>query len=273
MKNKRIAVNRLGLIPVSSSREQRTEKQECKMLGWCESSSNTSDGLAGSVRDIHARTLHSLRDSVDPPQSYIKSWRKALQLVHRGHDTMVHESLATSAIDTTGITAGLEFELGKTFTEIQEFHQRALSLYVQAIGTRADADARLAAALTRLEEVHVSIQSLQTLESTPELALLTEPTRIYLDSVVKQLNVAEAHQTSAEQAMRLSLLRSVLGSHSHMGVGVGDGPTCMICMGSAINHVLIPCGHTFCEDCCDKQKTACYTCRAQIRDRLRIYVG
>jgi hypothetical protein len=49
------------------------------------------------------------------------------------------------------------------------------------------------------------------------------------------------------------------------------GPVCVICMTKEVSQVVSPCGHTFCDDCCRTQMTACYICRVQIRDKMRIY--
>ena len=49
-------------------------------------------------------------------------------------------------------------------------------------------------------------------------------------------------------------------------------PLCSLCLEKEINHVAIPCGHTFCQDCLGKC-TSCSFCRSIITDRQKIFIG
>jgi hypothetical protein len=47
---------------------------------------------------------------------------------------------------------------------------------------------------------------------------------------------------------------------------------CSICMNNTINKVLVPCGHTFCENCI-ALATHCYTCRAYITGSVKMFIN
>lgn len=47
--------------------------------------------------------------------------------------------------------------------------------------------------------------------------------------------------------------------------------TCSICQLNELSHFTIPCGHTFCKECCDKMTTYCFFCRQHILRKTALY--
>ena len=47
--------------------------------------------------------------------------------------------------------------------------------------------------------------------------------------------------------------------------------TCTICQINELSHFTIPCGHTFCKECCDKMTTYCFFCRQHILKKTALY--
>lgn len=50
-------------------------------------------------------------------------------------------------------------------------------------------------------------------------------------------------------------------------------PLCAICFNESIQFTLVPCGHTFCATCCKRQITACYICRVNVREKIKLFFG
>ena len=48
-------------------------------------------------------------------------------------------------------------------------------------------------------------------------------------------------------------------------------PLCSICFNDSVHHAFVPCGHTFCNTCVKRQTSMCAICRANIRDRVKLY--
>jgi hypothetical protein len=130
------------------------------------------------------------------------------------------------------------------------------------------AEGRLEEKLRRLETIVGRINDLMFLEPTAELEALAEPTRVYLDSVMGKVALEEDYRALMEAYRRFSVLRGLVSMGSFQRPG---GPLCPICMAKEVVQAVIPCGHTFCEECCRPQMTGCYICRTQIRDKVRIF--
>ena len=49
---------------------------------------------------------------------------------------------------------------------------------------------------------------------------------------------------------------------------------CTICINNNVDHVLVPCGHTFCEDYCNQlQHNKCHYCRTVERQKVKLFIG
>jgi hypothetical protein len=130
------------------------------------------------------------------------------------------------------------------------------------------AEVRLEEKLKNLEAMVGRINDLMFLEPTPELEKITEPVRNYLESVVRKIDIETDYKDLIEQFKRFTVLKSIvqMGSFHKQ-----NAPICTICMIKDVTHAVTPCGHTFCDECSQKQLTACFICRIQIRDKLRLY--
>ena len=160
---------------------------------------------------------------------------------------------------------------GVSPTTIREHIRKAIKLYTNTATHLAAAETRLQEKLTRLENISSRINDLMFMEPTADLQNMIEPTQTYLNSVLTKINIAEDYADLVEQYKRFVLLKGVVSlADFSRGVKI---PTCTICMTKEVGYTVTPCGHTFCDECCQKQLTACYICRVQIRDKMRLFFG
>lgn len=47
---------------------------------------------------------------------------------------------------------------------------------------------------------------------------------------------------------------------------------CPVCFTKEINMAVLPCGHTYCQECCMKMSNSCFVCSATLLNRTRIYL-
>ena len=53
-----------------------------------------------------------------------------------------------------------------------------------------------------------------------------------------------------------------------------DVKKCAICFTRPVSHVFINCGHTVCNECCERCKNGrarCFTCRQPVLDAIKVY--
>ena len=56
-------------------------------------------------------------------------------------------------------------------------------------------------------------------------------------------------------------------------VNVHKKKTCSVCYTRELTSTLIPCGHIFCDSCCERaaRSNRCFTCRQRIESSMRVY--
>ena len=258
--------------------------------------------LTAAVHNISARNLHDIGTALPDDRQFLRSWRRQLQeclnsqnarmirfllqdasgaeseIARRCQDVLSKYSRSTWSFTSstrdlampmgTEETAELERELGVSPVALHESMRRAVRLYVSTASALCSAEARLEEKLTRLETIVGRVNDLMFMEPTPELAGLEEPTRAYLDSVLTKISIEPEYREITDQYRRFVQLRSIVGLGNFQR---GPAPSCSICMTREVSQAVTPCGHTYCEECCRTQMTACYICRVQIRDRLKLF--
>jgi len=162
----------------------------------------------------------------------------------------------------------IEKELGINPIMLREHLRKVIRLYANSANAMCTAETHLEDKLKRLETVVERINDLMFLEPTSELEKMSDAARTYLDSVLDKITFETEYKEVVEQYKRFTLLKSLvsLGTFNK-----ATAPACTICMTKEVSYATIPCGHTFCEDCCKTQLTSCYICRVQIRDKVRLY--
>jgi hypothetical protein len=263
--------------------------------------------MTGAIHNISARNLHDISVTLPDDRQFLRSWRRQLQdcmtqqngrivrflvatdvsgstvaeleLTRRCSDVLHKYSrptwnfasstrdltLNTSTVDVMG---EIEREIGLSPAVLRETLKRVIRMYINTATTVSAAEGHLEEKLRRLETVIGRINDMLFMEPTAELEELAGPTRAYLDSVLDKISIEADYKELVENYKKFATLKGLV---SLMAFQRSPNPTCTICMTKEISHALTPCGHTFCEDCCRSQMTACYVCRLQIRDRLRLY--
>lgn len=262
--------------------------------------------VTATLHNISARHLHDIGTALPDDRQFLRSWRRQLQeclnqqnarvirflladasgaglteayITRRCQDVLAKYSKSTWSFTSstrdlslpTGSAeeaADLEKELGIAPPALHDAMRRAVRLYVSTASALCSAESRLEEKLRRLETVVGRVNELMFMEPTAELAGLEGPTRIYLDSVLDKITIDGEYRELTEQYKRFLMLKGIVGLGNFQR---GPAPTCSICMTREVAQAVTPCGHTFCEECCRTQMTACYICRVQIRDRLKLY--
>jgi len=268
-------------------------------------SSPNSGPVRGAIHAITAKNLHEIGTAGPDDKQFLRSWRRQLQdciqnqqarivrfvltdvsgksmtesdTVRRCSDiltkygrpswnTMNIQDIAYST-DLSGSNSEIEQDIGMTPQLLRDTLRRVIRMFVQSATAVCAAETRLEEKLVRFETVVSRIHDLMFLEPTPALQQMDEPVRIYLDSVLDKLTLEDDYKELMTQYKKFTTLKGLIGLANFQKT---VGPTCTICMTKEVSITTIPCGHTFCDDCCRTQMTACYICRVQIRDKIRIY--
>jgi len=261
--------------------------------------------MTGAIHNISTRHLHDIGTGVPDDRQFLRSWRRNLQecltqhngriiqflladvsgeksiaeLTRRCTDVLNKYTKSTWSFNSstrdlalptsTTVTAEwAEHEIGLSPTALREHLRKAVRLYANTAQSLAAAEGRLEEKLKRLETIVGRVNDLMFMEPTAALEVMTEPTRVYLDSILGKISIEDDYRELVEQYKRFTMLKGVVSLANFQQPA---NPTCTICMTKEISQAVTPCGHTFCDECCRTQMTACCICRVQIRDKIRLF--
>jgi len=264
--------------------------------------SPTLGPMTVALHNISTRNLHEISTAHPDEKQFLRNWRRQLTdcmqlhsaelvkfllssnltdapIIKRCNDMLAKYSKPTwnfaSSIRDLSMNIcmdetleGIEVELGLSTTDLCKKMKTAIRMYTDTVTALCMAESRLEEKLKRIETVMSRMNELMFLEPTSSLEILEQPVMTYLGSILDKISLEEDYNELMTQYKKFVALRSIvqLGNFQKSAV-----PTCTICMTREIGSTVTPCGHTYCEECCKAQVTACFICRVQIRDRVRLF--
>lgn len=257
--------------------------------------------VSTAIHNITGRHLHDITTAGPDDRQFLRAWRRQLQdCMNHQHNRIIKFLLTTDVsgdverrcqevltkysqplwnfasstrdlkpVDISDISTEITEELGGlTPNALRAVQKTVVRLYVSAAAATCAAEERLENKLQRISTISGKINDMMSLEPTAALDGLVEPMRIYLESVLEKLDIESDYKELVRSYTKFTTLKELV---SLQNLQRSAAPSCPICMTKEVSQVVSPCGHTFCEDCCRTQMTACYICRVQIRDRMRLY--
>lgn len=259
--------------------------------------------VVAALHNISGRHLHDIGTEIPDDRPFLRSWRRQLQECLNSQNSRVIKFLLADvsgeddvsrrclevlhkysrptwnfasstcdlalSVDLSESTAELTEGLGGiTPADLRSAQKKAIRLYVASAAATCAAEARLEEKLKKFERISAKINEMMCMEPTAKLEGLIEPTRAYLNSILDKFDIESDYRDLVANYKKFAALKGLV---SLQNLQRSAAPTCTICMTKEVSQVVAPCGHTFCEDCCRTQMTACYICRVQIRDRMRLY--
>lgn len=167
------------------------------------------------------------------------------------------------------VVEDIENNLEFSITEAKEQHKKIIRLYSDILQELLECDARINMKLGKMILMTDKIQGILALESAAELEALAEPVAAYLSAVFRNNHIQEDFCKFVILYKKWITLYDIIQIDRTASISII--PNCCICAEAEITHAMIPCGHTFCSGCIQKQTATCYICRTSIRDRLKLH--
>lgn len=130
----------------------------------------------------------------------------------------------------------------------------------------------LRAKLSALNENYQKILGFVELPVNNDTAELSAAVQKYMEKVFKENDIQPHYTAMIESYRRFAALKEAIQLYRFTDL-MDKEPLCSICLTDTVAYTVSPCGHTFCANCCKRQMIQCYSCRGQIRERIKIYFG
>lgn len=121
-----------------------------------------------------------------------------------------------------------------------------------------------------LDKLNSRTPMITSLSSNAVLSELIDCFSKYADIVYKSTNIEDTYIELIEAYKKWNICRQIISLQNNFKNDTND-PQCAICLTDPVSAAIVPCGHTFCNNCVKKQNTTCYICRSTIRERIKLY--
>ena len=176
--------------------------------------------------------------------------------------------------DTEAILTEINVDLGMPLAELTASLHKVMDLYANTLTNMFHHVKILTFKLDNVENLKKRLLSLSLNDGeSEELLALKQSIVAYVQAEYEKNRIQEDYQAFCKYYARFMALRSVLtAAISAANVGSTSAqPICTICTEFPISMALVPCGHTFCQSCCQQQRFQCFVCRTTLTTRLRLY--
>jgi hypothetical protein len=175
-------------------------------------------------------------------------------------------------VDLSGVVADLESMLHADYNVLRAAQHLAQNRYAFVCKRLFELEDILNNKLYLIKTLESHLSALQIIDlSGCEASTLQTSILGYVRGVYRETAIDDTYREFVRTYAEWHLLRGlVLGTHVARSE-VAEPPICSICTNDRISCTLIPCGHTFCNNCAQRQRHLCYVCRSQVRERMRIY--
>ena len=180
--------------------------------------------------------------------------------------------VTSDVFDLSGVMLDLEERLGTHYRDLRTANHLAIDRYTAVLRELFELEDTLNQKLGLVRTLSQHLESLTIIDlSGAESNELQAAILRYIRGVYREHAIEETYRAFIRCYTEWHALRGlVLGGHVARAEA-GGGPTCSICTTEKITATLVPCGHTFCNNCSQRQQRICYVCRTAVRERMRIY--
>lgn len=125
--------------------------------------------------------------------------------------------------------------------------------------------------MDKLDKLQGKLANLFEIDVNDKYESLMMANEEYLKKVFEDTNIEAEYKALIEAYRKFITLRDTLLITKNF-TNVENTPLCGICVEEGVSHVLVPCGHTFCQNCIRKHTSnICFICRTSIKDKVRMY--
>lgn len=236
--------------------------------------------LAVTMRNIVKSTLQGDDELREP----LKPWRKRLREICTRENAIILDTIASdnaTAVDRYKTFVSDKEEIVNPTVTVEEDYEmlrlqnkKVLDSYLTCMDKMFTSYSKLEEKLSELEELEAEFGCLSCLEvedrSAEGLQLQTS-IQHYLQKKYADSTVAQDYKDFKDYYNQWRKLRGII-LQAHVAHDLQGGPYCSICTNEKVNMALVPCGHTYCTNCGQKQKNTCFICRTTVKEKLRIFL-
>lgn len=139
-----------------------------------------------------------------------------------------------------------------------------------AVGGLIAAEKKLDAQMRIFNETHKKATAVLNLPMNDAYDAMIQSTEVYLKQVFEDTKIETAYKEYLNHLKKMVVTTDAMNL-VRLFVNSSSEPMCPVCMSDTVCFANVPCGHTFCQTCGQKQTITCYICRTNVKDRQKLF--
>jgi hypothetical protein len=132
------------------------------------------------------------------------------------------------------------------------------------------AERNLSNVITMFQDVHKKVQPLMNMPMNEAYGPLMSSMEEYLKNYFEENKIEGIYNDFRSALKKVALLTDMM-SYVRFFLNSPSEPFCSICLSEPVSYASVPCGHTMCYACSSRQSITCYVCRAQVKERIKVF--
>jgi hypothetical protein len=196
---------------------------------------------------------------------------KSLELPSISSSSSWLKDKVADVVDKDKVLTELETQLGFSFTDIRNNIHKVMNTYLETVAEMFRSMEILNLKIEKVDSMKKRLLGISIEDGeTEEILALKQSVVAYIRAEYERNKIQGDYTEFCTLYARFVSLRSILMA-LNVSTNNADGPICSICTTERVSWALVPCGHTFCNGCAQKQRHLCFVCRTTLRDRQRLY--
>lgn len=145
-----------------------------------------------------------------------------------------------------------------------------LGSWKAACAELANAEKRLNNQIALFQDTFKKAQTILTMPEVDAYRGILKSMEDYLKAVFDAHNIEKIYAEYKYALKKVAVLADAI-SYVRVFANSSVEPVCSVCFSEPVSMASIPCGHTFCQQCANRQSITCYICRASVKDKIKVY--
>jgi len=266
-------------------------------------SDESADSLTSVVDNVVQYHMNRSNEIVPDERDFIRPWRRRIRDIFAAHDEEMLEFLERPSdawsgmsrhtsfvkqlesmpvgaewlrihvnpiVDTNEVLNTVNTTIGTSLDELRTAVHNCMEKYQEVVPKLFACDERLRVNVEKLESLKKQVIDISDIDGSDsdEKKNLQESLVHYIEKCYNLWDIRKDYEHFCRYFTEFSAYRSVIPGLQESG---RVNPICSICTTERLTMTLIPCGHMFCNNCGQKQRSCCYICRSTVQGRQRVY--
>ena len=235
--------------------------------------------LKDSFSSFLMRSNIKIFDFLSKPVSQKEDLQKTLNIIFKfqGKDYNPNQTVEELFIDTS-MTEATEWVSSKIKNEgnniIERFRSEInsfIEIWIEVIRDLFKAEDIINEKVKRIESIQQKIGTIQLLPVNEYLEAVILDLQKYIEKEYNDINFEEAYNNCITMYKRLHVLQDIRNGIRAL-IDKDLTSMCPVCLDKVIDTAIIPCGHTFCSECINRDiRYSCPICRSHVSKKQKIF--